>query len=123
VSHHPIKGVQGYLTALVRVRDWRPMTTYSFLVTLGLGSAFIGFWVAIRFPDRAPEDFRRALIHVVAALAAGWIAPFFTAKLFPLGFAAAMTALFAVLMPVLVYTFLSGAWVVKLAQERIGQHR
>jgi len=99
------------------------MTTYSFLVTLGVGSAFIAFWVAIRFPDRAPEDFQRALIHVVVALAAGWIAPFFTAKLFPLGFAAAMTALFAVLMPVLVYTFLSGAWVVKLAQERIGQHR
>lgn len=123
MSRHPIKGVQTISTAWSRVPDWSSMTTYSFLVTLGVGSAFIGFWVAIRFPDRAPDGFQRALIHVVAALAAGWIAPFFTAKLFPLGFAAAMTALFAVLMPVLVYTFLSGAWVVKLAQERIGQHR
>lgn len=99
------------------------MTTYNFLMTLGVGSAFIGFWMALRFPDRAPKDFQRALIHVVAALAIGTIAPVFTGQLIPLGFAAAMTAIFVVLMPVLVYTFLSGAWVVKLAQERLGQHR
>jgi hypothetical protein len=98
------------------------MTTHNFLPALGVGSALIGFWIALRFPDRAPEDFRRALIHVLAALSIGWVAPYFTARLFPLGLFAGMTAIFAVLVPALVYTFLSGAWVVKLAQERFSQY-
>jgi hypothetical protein len=97
------------------------LTTQNFLIALGVGSALIGFWIALRFPERAPESFQRALIHVLAALSIGWVTPYFTARLFPLGFTAGMAAIFVVLMPALAYTFLSGAWVVKLAQERFGQ--
>ena len=50
-------------------RDWRAMTTEEFLLALGVGSALIAFWLAIRFPDRAPADFPRAMLHVGAAFA------------------------------------------------------
>jgi hypothetical protein len=99
------------------------MTGNSFILALGTGSALIAFWLCLRFPDRAPENFKKALIHVAVALGAGWVAPSITSVLFPQGFAGSMTAFFVVLFPVLVYTFLSGAWFLRLAQERIGHHR
>jgi hypothetical protein len=99
------------------------MTTHTFILTLGLGSALIAFWLCLRFPERAPENMQRAFVHVMVALAAGWFAPLVTSRMFPQGFAIGMMAIFAVLFPVLVYTFLSGAWFVKLAQERMAQHR
>jgi hypothetical protein len=98
------------------------MSIHNFIFALGTGSAVVAFWACLRFPDRAPADFKRALIHVAVALGAGWIAPNITARMFPQGFAAAMAAIFVVIFPVLVYTFLSGAWVVRLAQERLS-HR
>jgi len=95
------------------------MSTQNYLFVLGVGSALVAFWVCLRFPNLTPENFQRALIHVGIALGAGWVAPVITGVMFPMGFAIAMAAVFAVLFPVLVYTFLSGAWVVKLTQERL----
>jgi hypothetical protein len=99
------------------------MSTQSYIFVLGVGSALVAFWVCLRFPDLTPENFRRALIHVAIALGAGWVTPMITGVMFPQGLVIAMAALFAVLFPVLVYTFLSGAWVVKLTQERLSSLR
>jgi hypothetical protein len=100
-----------------------PMNAHNFLYAMGIGSALIAFWIALRFPNRGPANFQRALIHVVAALAVGWVTPLFTGPLIAGGYAPALAAFFAVLLPALVYTFLSGAWFLRLAQQRIGQHR
>jgi hypothetical protein len=99
------------------------MTVHNFLLLFGVGSALIAFWIALRFPDFGPDDFRQALVHVVAALAVGWVTPLFTAQLFSRGYSAALVAIFAVLLPVMIYTFLAGAWFLRLAQARIGQHK
>jgi len=77
----------------------------------------------MRFPDRAPGDFRRALVHVGLALAAGWLASQLFAALVAYGFAAVVAAVFVVVLPVLVYTFLASAWVLKLAHETFNHYR
>ncbi len=99
------------------------MTTETFLIALGIGSALIAFWLVVRFPDRAPGDFQRALVHVGIALAVGWFAPDIFAAIVAHGFAMAMTAVFVILFPVLVYTFLAGAWFLKLAHETFARYR
>jgi len=92
-----------------------------FLMALGVGSALIAFWVAICFPDRQPEDFKAAMLHVFAALAIGWMTPNIFGYVISFGRVAAMPAIFGILLPVLVYSFLAVAWFLKLAHGAIGQ--
>ncbi len=99
------------------------MTFHNFLLSLGVGSALIALWFVVRFPDKGPGDFRRALLHVAAALLLGPITPEVMARLSAQGYAMTWAAIFAVLFPVLVYTFLSGAWFMKLATETIHRYR
>jgi len=99
------------------------MTNHSFLIALGVGAALIAFWFAVRFPDRAPENLQRLLVHVAVVLAAGWLAPSVTAPLISSGFPTTMTALFAVVLPVLIYTFLAGAWVLQFLHETFSRFR
>jgi hypothetical protein len=94
----------------------------AFLLALGVGAAFIAFWVALRFPDRQPGDFRVAMFHVFAALAIGWMTPDIFGYVISFGRIAAMPAIFGILLPVLVYSFLSVAWFLKLAHGAIGRH-
>jgi hypothetical protein len=99
------------------------MTFHNFLLSLGVGSALLAFWFVIRFPEKTPTDFRRALLHVCAALMLGPFTPHVVAVLWSYGYATAMAAIFAVLLPVLFYTFLSGAWFFKLAHDTIHRYR
>jgi uncharacterized membrane protein len=99
------------------------MTLHNFLLALGVGSALIAFWFVARFPDKTPEDFTRALLHVCVALLLGAFVPDVIAVLSSYGYAPALASLLGVLMPVLIYTFLSGAWFLKLAHDAIHRHR
>lgn len=99
------------------------MTFGMFLVGLGVGSALIAFWLVVRFPDLGPDDFRRALIHVLAALAVGWFVPDLFNAICTYGYTAAVTAVFALIFPVLLYTFLSGAWFLRVANGAMNQYR
>jgi hypothetical protein len=99
------------------------MTFHNFLLSLGVGSAFLAFWFVLRFPDRTPESFIRALMHVGAALLLGPVTPVLVGALWVHGYAAAMAAIFAVLLPVLFYAFLSGAWFFKLATDTLQRYR
>jgi len=99
------------------------MALHNFLLALGVGSALIAFWGVVRFPDRTPEDFGRALLHVCFALLLGAFTPNVIAVLSSYGYAPALASLLGVLMPVLVYTFLTGAWFLKLAHDAIHRHR
>jgi hypothetical protein len=99
------------------------LSTQYFLLCLGTGAALIGFWLALRFPERGPGDIRRALLHVGVAIAAGWWAPSLLQPLIAHGYAVVMTAVFLFIFPVLVYTFLASAWFLKLAHDSISQRR
>jgi hypothetical protein len=99
------------------------MTIPAFLIALAVGSALIGFWAAMRFPDRAPDNFGKALIHLFLSFMVGWAAADLLGTLVGFGVAVAFGAVFAIVFPALVYTFLAGAWFLKLAHGMISQHR
>ena len=97
--------------------------TETFLLALGAGAAFLAFWLVARFPDRAPANFRVAMIHVMASFGIGWVAPTAFGVAISFGRTAAFVAIFGILLPVLVYAFLSAAWFLKLAHDAISQRQ
>ena len=99
------------------------MTTESFLICLAVGSALIAFWLVARFPDRGPGDFVRAILHVLLAIVIGAFAPGFVAALATKGHAGAFLAIFVIVFPVLVYTFLATAWMLKLVHDLFARYR
>ena len=99
------------------------MTFPHFLLALGIVAALLAFWFVVRFPDRGPANMRRALIHVGLALAIGWFLPDVFSVVATYGFTAAITGVFVLVFPVLFYTFLSGAWFLKVASDMIGHYR
>jgi len=99
------------------------MTFHNFLLSLGIGSALLALWFVVRFPDRTPESFTRAFLHVGAALLLGPVTPHLVGTLWAQGYFFALAAIFLVLLPILFYTFLSGAWFFKLATETIHRYR
>ena len=99
------------------------MTFPHFLLALGIGAALLAFWFVVRFPDRGPANMRRALIHVGMAFAIGWFVPDVFSVVCTYGFRAVVTGIFVLVFPVLFYTFLSGAWFLKIATDMIGHYR
>jgi hypothetical protein len=94
-------------------------TTQNFLLVLGVGSGVIAFWLVIRFPERGPTDMQRAVLYALFAFSVGWVTPSVTGPLIGQGYAMAMVALFAVVLPVLVFIFVSCAWMLKVIHESV----
>jgi len=92
------------------------LSIQEFLVALAVGSALIGFWVAMRFPDRTPQNMAKALLHVFVSFGVGWAAATALATITAYGRTAAFAAIFGLVLPALAYTFLAGAWFLKIAQ-------
>lgn len=90
------------------------VTIPEFLIALAVGSALIGFWVALRFPDRTPENVSRALMHVLLSFGIGWAAVDMFSTLTGYGKTAALAGMFGFVLPALAYTFLAGAWFLQL---------
>jgi hypothetical protein len=99
------------------------MTIQQFLLGLAVGSALIGFWIAVRFPDRGPTAIHFAVFHVMASFAVGWAATDALATITGFGATATFAAIFGLVLPALAYTFLAGAWFLKLAHGQISHHR
>ena len=99
------------------------MTIGMFLIALGVGSALLAFWFVVRFPDRGPADGKRAMLHVFVALALGWFVPDVFNRICAHGYISALAALFALVLPIVFYTFLSGAWWLKIATGAMNQYR
>ena len=75
------------------------MTIGMFLVALGVASALLAFWFVVRFPNLGPEDGKRAMLHVGAALALGWFVPDIFNRFCSYGYVPALAALFALVFP------------------------
>jgi hypothetical protein len=99
------------------------MTTSNFLLALMVGGALVAFWLVARFPERAPSSFKVAMLHVGAALVAGFFVPPAFGFLLTWGQAAAMAAIFGILLPFTVYSFLATAWFLKLMVNAFHQYR
>ncbi len=97
------------------------MTLETYLYALGIGSAVIALWFVVRFPSRSPAGYTPALLHVIAALLLGPVASYLAPLVWNRGYQ--LAAIFGVLFPVLVYTFLTAAWFFKLAKETLHRYR
>jgi hypothetical protein len=97
------------------------MTLENFLLALGVGSALLALWFVVRFPEKTPRGYTPALLHVCAALLLGPVACRIAPVVWNNGYP--LLAIFGVLLPVLVYTFLAAAWWFKLATQTIQRYR
>jgi MFS family permease len=95
------------------------MSFAAFLLFLALGAALLAAWVIDRFPERSPNQLRQALIHFTISLALVWAAPNVVGPFAAGGPLAAVAAVFLLLLPPLVYAWLSAAWVLRLLHEAI----
>jgi hypothetical protein len=95
------------------------MTGIEFLVALTLGAGALALWIDVRFPGLAPDGLRGAIIRVGIALLAGQgllpVIHLFMPALNPV--ARALVVTLAVGLPVLVYSFLSSIWIIRIAQS------
>lgn len=99
------------------------MSVQLFLVFMGIGSAAVAIWFDVRFPSAAPTEMRGTFLHMVAATVA-------TRTIVPAVFAAtgdskleSLVAVFGAGFPALVYLFLVGFWMIKLAQRSLAGFR
>jgi hypothetical protein len=86
------------------------MTIEMFIFCIAVGAGAIALWVDVRFPKLMPWSMRRLLVHIIVV---GPAMGFVARSGVP---AANLASVFCVAFPVLVYEFLVGAWMIKLAQ-------
>lgn len=100
------------------------MTVSTFIGFFAVGAAAVALWIQVRFPKLMPWSLPKLLVHLVLAVllvkAVGPGMAVVTGSGVP---APALTGVFTVGFPVLVYEFVVGAWLVRLAQATGGGFR
>ena len=100
------------------------MTIQTLVICIAVGAAAVAIWVNVRFPGLMPWNMGRLLVHLVLALLCVYAVSPAMNTVISLGVPAArIAAVFAVAFPVLVYNFLVGAWLIRLAQASAGGFR
>ena len=80
-----------------------------------LASAALAFWTAVRFPNAGPTSVGAAVVVTLSGAAAVRAIPGLTDATMQFAPAAAPLAVpFAIALPLLTYTFLSGLWVLRM---------
>lgn len=82
----------------------------TFVLVLTVGAALLALWLDARLPKLAPLTPKRVILHVAFA---------FLVLQTISGLAGSLTlyvALFAVVLPALMYAFLTAVWFIKIAQ-------
>lgn len=87
-------------------------------VFFGLGAGAIALWIDARFPQLAPQELLKALLHVIASTVVAYGSGHAMQVLFAteeprIIFAAA----FGLGLPSIVYCLLAGVWVIKVTQR------
>ena len=94
------------------------MSYQLFGFALVLGAALLAVWAHVRRGARAPQEFSRIALHAAAGFGAVAAAPPLMALLGTADSPArAMLALFALVLPAFVYSFLTWIWLLKLLQR------
>lgn len=96
------------------------MSSASFIIGLGIGAALLAFWVQLRFSNLAPQTLGWAIFHLVVTTVLAQLtkAVFGSVELQPLG---TMALVFGLALPTLVYAFLTGMWIIRIAQGALGR--
>jgi len=96
------------------------MSSSSFAMALGIGAALLAFWVQYRFPKLAPHTLGRAMCHLAITVVLAQVTKtvFSSFELQPLG---TLALVFGLALPTLVYGFISGMWLIRVAQGAMGR--
>jgi hypothetical protein len=97
------------------------MSLVLFGICLVLGAAAIAVWISVRFPQLKPQRLAVIMIHLLVAVVLAQLVPF--GLLVPISASAAiqlMTGIFALALPLLVYTLLVTIWLLRFAQSALG---
>jgi hypothetical protein len=90
---------------------------------IGIGAGAIALWVDVRFPQLAPEEMAKVMLHVVASMALGYaVSPAFQALAAYDDPRLTLVAVFGLAFPAIVYCLLAGVWMIKLAQRSLSGH-
>ena len=93
------------------------MSVSLYVILFAVGSAVVALWITVRFPKLMPWKMAILLVHlVIAFLCVYAVAPGMAAVAASGIPAPRLTSVFAVAFPVLVYNFLVGTWMIRLAQ-------
>ncbi len=96
------------------------MTPLGLLCAFAVGSALLAAWLDVTFEARRPEGLRTRLFHVLASsLALQGVVQVFALVAGGSGRGLQLAALVALVLPGLVYGFLSGIWLVRAVRERM----
>lgn len=92
------------------------MTAQGFSIVLIVSAALLALWILWRYARFGPKTIFWALIHVVVACIVLRLVPFAfsertTDEVPPVAF----LEIFAIALPALVYAFLSGGWLTRIA--------
>ena len=84
-------------------------------IVIALGAALLALWADVRFESRRPASPARRVGHAFVAFVVLQVAIFASARLAAPGavLGERLFALYALLLPGLVYAFLSGLWIVR----------
>jgi len=94
----------------------------AFSVLFVAAAAALAVWIVVRFPERAPSEFLRAMIHFgVSMIGLYLLVPVLDSTLDVVAQPyQAHLSLFAVLLPAFVYRLVSVIWILRLAQGALG---
>src|SRR5205085_5604185 len=91
--------------------DKKEMSAPAFGIALALAAALLALWIDVRFDSRRPGSALRRLIHAVLACVALQIVTMASTHVTPTTMLGVrLAALYGLLLPSLVYGFLSGLW-------------
>jgi hypothetical protein len=98
------------------------VTVGTFSVLFVAAAATLAIWIVVRFPERAPTEFLRAMIHFgVSMVGLYLLVPVLDSALDVVAQPyQAHLSLFAVLLPAFVYRMVSVIWILRLAQGSLG---
>jgi hypothetical protein len=93
------------------------LSVHEFVICIAVGAALVAIWVNTRFPTLMPWSMRRLCVHLVLAIVVVYAVGPAMGVVGGSGLpAAALASVFGIAFPVLVYEFLVGAWLIRLAQ-------
>ena len=100
------------------------MSPHTFALAVVLASVALAFWTAVRFPHAGPTTVAASVFVVLSGAAAVRAIPALTDVTMQLAPAAApLVVPFAIALPLLTYTFLSGLWVLRMIHSSLpGTH-
>jgi hypothetical protein len=97
------------------------LSPHAYLVAFVAGAAMLAMWIYLRVPDAGPSSVAAITLHmVVSVVGANLVAPAVLRS--GASREAVFAATFVVVLPLLVYIFLSAIWLIRFGQATLSRY-